>query len=110
LAQNYFDKGDFEKAKISFEELLKSQPGNGYYFQKVIDCYQQLQQYDLAEKVIQQRLDKYKQSSLLVELGYNYQLQKNTAKAKEYYDQALIKSKKIQMKSTVLRELLRERC
>ena len=55
LAQNYFDKGDFEKAKISYEELLKSQPGNGYYFQKVIDCYQQLQQYNLAEKAIQER-------------------------------------------------------
>lgn len=94
LAQNYFDKGDFEKAKISFEELLKSQPGNGYYFQKVIDCYQQLQQYDIAEKVIRERLDRYKQSSLLVELGYNYQLQKNMAKAKEYYDQAIDKIKK----------------
>ena len=94
LAQNYFDKGDFEKAKISFEELLKSQSGNGYYFQKVIDCYQQLQQYDLAEKVIQQRLDKYKQSSLLVELGYNYQLQKEDGKAKKYYDQALDKIRK----------------
>ena len=94
LAQNYFDKGDFEKAKISFEELLKSQPGNGYYFQKVIDCYQQLQQYDIAEKVIRERLDRYKQSSLFVELGYNYQLQKNTAKAKEYYDQAIDKIKK----------------
>lgn len=94
LAQNYFDKGDFEKAKISFEELLKSQPGNGYYFQKVIDCYQQLQQYDIAEKVIRERLDRYKQSSLLVELGYNYQLRKNTAKAKEYYEQAIDKIKK----------------
>ncbi|MBK9224841.1 MAG: tetratricopeptide repeat protein [Flavobacterium sp.] len=94
LAQNYFDKGDFEKAKISYEELLKSQPGNGYYFQKVIDCYQQLQQYNLAEKAIQDRLDRYKQSSLLVELGYNYQLQKDIDKAKKHYDQALDKIRK----------------
>jgi len=50
LAQNYFDKGDFEKAKISYEELLKSQIGNSNYFQKLIDCYQQLQQFDVAEK------------------------------------------------------------
>jgi len=94
LAQNYFDKGDFEKAKISFEELLKSQSGNGYYFQKVIDCYQQLQQYNLAEKAIQDRLDKYKQSSLLVELGYNYLLQKDAVKAKKHFEQALDKIKK----------------
>ncbi|PWA05198.1 tetratricopeptide repeat protein [Flavobacterium psychrotolerans] len=94
LAQNYFDKGDFEKAKISYEELLKSQPGNGNYFQKVIDCYQQLQQFAIAEKAIQERLDKYKQASLLVELGYNYQLQKNVDKAKKYYEQALDKIRK----------------
>lgn len=94
LAQNYFDKGDFEKAKISYEELLKSQSGNGIYFQKVIDCYQQLQQFTIAEKAIQERLSTYKQASLLVELGYNYQLQKNADKAKKYYEQALDKIRK----------------
>ena len=94
LAQNYFDKGDFEKAKISYEELLKSQSGNGNYFQKVIDCYQQLRQYTLAEKSIQDRLNKYNQASLLVELGYNYQLQKNEIDAKKYYDLALDRIKK----------------
>ena len=94
LAQNYFDKGDFEKAKISYEELLKSQSGNGNYFQKIIDCYQQLQQYALAEKSIQDRLNKYNQASLLVELGYNYQVQKNESNAKKYYDLALDRIKK----------------
>jgi tetratricopeptide (TPR) repeat protein len=76
LAQNYFDRGEFEKALVSYEDLLKSQPGNMIYFQKTIDCYQQLQQFDKAEKGIQERLDKFKQANLLVELGYNYQLQK----------------------------------
>lgn len=94
LAQNYFDKGDFEKAKISYEELLKSQPSNAYYFQKTIDCYQQLQQYDKAEKSILDRLNQFKQSSLLVELGYNYQLLKDVTKAKKYFEQALDKIRK----------------
>ena len=89
LAQYYFDKGDFEKAKISFEELLKATPQNTTYFQKTIECYQQLQLFDVAEKAIQARLDKYKQASLLVELGYNFQLQKNETSAKKYYDQAI---------------------
>ena len=89
LAQYYYDKGDFEKAKISFEELLKATPQNTLYFQKTIDCYQQLQLFDVAEKAIQTRLDKYKQASLLVELGYNFQLQKNETSAKKYYDQAI---------------------
>ncbi len=94
LAQYYFDKGDFEKAKISYEELLKSTPQNPQYFQKTIECYQQLQQFDIAEKAIQARLEKYKQANLLVELGYNYQLQKNEIAAKKQYDQAIDKIKK----------------
>ena len=94
LAQYYYDKGDFEKAKISFEELLKGTPQNYQYFQKTIDCYQQLQQFDVAEKAIQTRLNIYKQGSLLVELGYNYQLQKNEASAKKHYDEAIVRIKK----------------
>ena len=94
LAQYYFDKGDFEKAKISFEELLKNKPSNSQYFQRTIDCYQQLQLFDVAEKAIRERLDKYKQDNLLVELGYNFQLQKNEAAAKKQYDEAIDRIKK----------------
>lgn len=93
LANNYFDRGEFEKALVSYEELLKAQVGNSNYFQRVIECYQQLQQYDKAEKAILERLDKYRQSNLLIELGYNYQLQKDDAKATKYYDQAIEKIK-----------------
>ncbi|WP_306349620.1 tetratricopeptide repeat protein [Flavobacterium sp. '19STA2R22 D10 B1'] len=91
LAQNYFDKGEFEKALSSYEELIKSQPNNGVYFQKLVACYQQLQQFENAEKTIQTRLDKFKQPNLLVELGYNFQLQKKQDKAQKYYDQAIAK-------------------
>ena len=94
LANNYFDRGEFEKALVSYEELLKAQQGNSNYFQKVIECYQQLQQFDKAEKAIQERLDKYKQSSLLIELGFNFQLQKNQEKANKQYNQAIDRIKK----------------
>ena len=94
LAQYYYEKGDFEKAKIGYEELLQNIPQNMQYFLRTIDCYQQLQQFDVAEKAIQQRLDKYKQSNLLVELGYNFQLQKNDVEARNYYNQALERIKK----------------
>src|SRR3970040_2382623 len=94
LAQYYYDKGDFEKAKINYEELLASVPQNMQYFLRTVDCYQQLQQYDVAEKAIQSRLDKYNKGNLLVELGYNFQLQKNEEKAKNYYNQAIEKIKK----------------
>lgn len=94
LAQNYFDKGHFEKAKISYEDLIKTNPGNGFYFQKLIDSYQQLLQLDIAEKAIKERLSKYNQASLLVELGYNYQLKKDAANAKKYYDEAIERVRK----------------
>jgi tetratricopeptide (TPR) repeat protein len=94
LAQYYYEKGDFEKAKISFEELSKASPQNPQYFQKIVDCYQQLQQFDAAEKTIQTRMNTYKQGSLLVELGYNFQLQKNATSAKKYYDEAIERIKK----------------
>ena len=94
LAQYYFDKGDFEKARISFEELVKETPQNGQYFQHTIDCYQQLQLFNIAEKALLERLAKYKQGSLLVELGYNFQLQKNEDSAKKYYEDAIDRIKK----------------
>ena len=94
LAMNYFDKGDFEKALLSYQELLKAQPSNSNYFQKVTDCQQQLKQYDIAEKAIQERFDKYKQANLLIELGYNFQLKKDLPKAKKYYEDALDRIRK----------------
>jgi len=91
LAQNYFDKGSFEKALLSYEELLKSQPGNGNYFQRVIDCRQQLMQYEKAHVELEDRYKKYKQTNLLVEIGYNYQLQQDLTKANTFYKEALTK-------------------
>ena len=91
LAANYFDRGDFEKALVSYEELLTKQPGNSNYFQRTVDCYQQLEQFEKAENLIQQRLDKYKQPNLLIELGYNYQLQKDEKNAAKNYEKAIDK-------------------
>ncbi len=93
LAQHYFDKGDFEKALISYEELLKAQPGNNIYFQRVIESQQQLQQYDKSALLLNERYARYKQPNILVEIGYNLQLQKKEEEAKKYYAQAIAKIK-----------------
>ncbi len=89
LAQNYYDRGDFEKALISYNDLLKAQPSNSFYFQRQTECLQQLSKLDIAEKNILLQLSTYKQSNLLIELGYNFQLKKNSEKAKNYYEEAL---------------------
>lgn len=94
LALQYFDDGEFEKAITIFEENLQKQPSNYFFFQKVIECRQQLKQYDKAEEVILKRKEKYNQPVLLVELGYNYQLQKNEIEAKKQYNLALLEVEK----------------
>lgn len=89
LAQNYFDKGEFEKALLTYQELSKAQPGAQHYFIRIVESYQQLERYQDAEREIQARLAKNDQAYLLVELGYNFQLQKNQNKADSYYKQAI---------------------
>ena len=94
LAQNFFERGEFEKALVNYQDLAKEQPYNSLYFQKLVDCLQQLSQFDKAQALLQDRFDKYKQGTTLIELGFNYQLQKNQVIAKKYYDQAIDRIKK----------------
>ncbi|MBY8962981.1 tetratricopeptide repeat protein [Flavobacterium sp. D11R37] len=89
LANNYFEKGEFEKALVIYESLNDKQPGNIFFSQRMAACYQQLQQYAKAEKLLKDKADSTGQPLLLVELGYNYQLQQNMADANKYYEQAI---------------------
>ena len=89
LAQNYFDKGEFDKATSVYEELDKKQPGNFYFTQKLVSCYQGLKQFDKAEKLLLSKKEKSNQPNFFVELGYNAQLQKNQTKADSYYKKAI---------------------
>ncbi len=89
LAQHYYDKGDFEKAKLGYEELSKQQPSNGFYFLRLVESQQQLEEYNLAETLLLNRYKTFKQPALLVEIGYNYQLKKEDSKAKKYYEEAV---------------------
>ena len=89
LAQNYFDKGEFDKATSLYEELDKKQPGNFYFTQKLVSCYQGLKQFDKAEKLLLSKKEKSNQPNFFVELGYNAQLQKNQTKADSYYKKAI---------------------
>lgn len=94
LALDYFDKGEFQKALPLFEEISTKQPTNYFFFQKIIECNQQLQQYEKAELLIAKRKEKYFQPFLFVELGYNYQLQKKIEIAEKNYDLAILEVKK----------------
>ena len=89
LAQNYIDKGEFDKAASLYEELEKKQPNNFYFSQKLVSCYQGLKQYDKAEKLLLNKKEATNQPIIFVELGYNSQLQKDTNKAEAYFKKAI---------------------
>lgn len=93
LAQHYYERGEFEKALVTYESILKTQPGNSIYFTRMVDCYQQLSQFDKAEKALLDRWNQYRMPNILVEIGYNFQLQKNSEKALANYNLALEKIK-----------------
>ena len=76
LARNYADQGEYQKAIISYKKALVKQRGNSVLLAGLIKSYQQLEQYNKAEEVISQNLKTTRDKGfLLVELGYNHQLQ-----------------------------------
>ena len=90
LALQYFRNGEYEKAASLLKPLHEQNPYNAIYLSYLIDSYQQLEKYDEVLLVTQKQIDTYKnQEYLLIEIGYNYQLQHNPIKATEYYNKAL---------------------
>ena len=92
LAQQYFNDGDFEKAVVFYEKLVKKSPRRTDFVEGLISCYQQLERYgDAEEYLLKQLTNKNAYPTFFIELGYNYTLQDNSDKATEYYQQALSK-------------------
>ncbi|HUH51711.1 MAG TPA: tetratricopeptide repeat protein [Flavobacterium sp.] len=89
LAKEYFEKGQFEKAVIAYEDLLAQNPNNSIYFANLVTSYQELSQFDKAEKRIIERQKRTNQPNLYIDLGYNFQLQKKPLKAEENYKKAI---------------------
>lgn len=91
LAADYYKRGEFEKALISYQKLYETQPNNYYYIFHLIKTYQELEQFDAAESLIKSKMAVYRNPSLIIELGYNYQLQGDMDKANESYEEAISK-------------------
>lgn len=89
IANDYFMRGEFEKALVSYQKLLKKNPRNYSYISRIVKIYQQLEAYDKAEELLLQRIGQTRQPTLLVELGYNYSLKGDAIRAEELYDQTL---------------------
>ncbi|MDA0317052.1 MAG: tetratricopeptide repeat protein [Bacteroidetes bacterium] len=95
LAENYFNKGEFEKALILFQKLHTSNPTNSNLVFRIIEIQQELQHFDEAEMFVKSQLSTRNNLQMLVELGYNFQLQNKMEKAKENYQQAIDVAKSV---------------
>ena len=83
LAREYVNNGAFEKALVIYKKLHEEKPTNSYYVSQLVTCYQQLEDYTTAETVLKERLKISQYPVNYVELGYNYQLQKDTLNAQK---------------------------
>ena len=89
LAKEYFKNGEFEKALATYQALYNKTPNNNTYFIALIKSYQQLEQYDEAESLLQTQISRITYPALYVELGYNFQLKNNLEQANVNYDKAI---------------------
>ncbi|MFC6859980.1 tetratricopeptide repeat protein [Zunongwangia atlantica] len=90
LAQNFFDKGEYEKALSYYQKTLEQQSNNPRAFNGVVSSLQQLERFDKAEEMLMRQLeDSPQNSTFLIDIGHNFALQRNEAKAEEYYQKAL---------------------
>ena len=89
LAAEYFKNGEFEKALVSYQNLVKKNKTNRTYILKLVKTHQQLEQYEAAKNLLEDVIIKTNFSPFLVELGYNYGLQNDSINAKLNYEKAL---------------------
>ena len=94
LAQQYYEKGEYKKAVIAFEKLYKKSPRKINYFIGMINSHQQMEDFDTAEKLLLEEIETPKLKRLnpilLVEVGFNYDLKRDSINANTYYEKAVV--------------------
>lgn len=89
-AQNYFEQGSFEKALSSYKKAYKTDPQNTNILLGIVRTQQQLEAYDEVEKLLRSKLGSPRdRGTIIVEMGYNYQLQEKDSLARLYYQKAI---------------------
>lgn len=87
VAKSYFKKGEYEKAAATYQKIYKK-GSNSKILIQLVKSFQQLKQYNNAETFLVEHIKRNAYPPLYIELGYNYQLQKDTLNAYKNYDLA----------------------
>lgn len=86
LADRYFQQGAYEKASHIYEVLQKNNPYNTRYLKRLVTCFQEINNYEKAEKFLENKLlDNPDLLFLHVEMGYNFDRQQKKERAKKEY-------------------------
>nr|MBS0036768.1 tetratricopeptide repeat protein [Saprospiraceae bacterium] len=90
LANQYFSNKEYDKAASMYEALLNQNDRSTHYFDRLMDCYIHLDQLDLAESAIRDRMKKYaRETHLHLTLGKIYEERGEMNKAEREFQQAL---------------------
>ncbi|OUR94014.1 hypothetical protein A9Q87_04460 [Flavobacteriales bacterium 34_180_T64] len=91
IADDYFKRGEFEKALIAYQKLNEKEKNTTKYLYKIVNTLQQLERYDESQDLLLDRLTRSNYPVLLVEVGFNYQLKDSLQLANKYYNDAILK-------------------
>ena len=90
LAQEYFRRGEFDKAVVLYKELREQQPNSDIIYRYYYQCQLALKEYDEMEKELKKLIKKQPdQLHFRVDLGYLYQQQGNAEASNSQYKQAV---------------------
>ncbi|MFY9242292.1 MAG: tetratricopeptide repeat protein [Polaribacter sp.] len=90
LAESYYRQGEYEKATQVYKGLYEKSPFNTTYLSRLLSCYQETNQFLIAENLLKDRIQKNAtQTYLYVFLGYNFEKQQLQEIANSNYEKAL---------------------
>jgi len=90
LAYNYFSKGEYEKASTLYKQLYEKNKVRRDYFKKLLSCYQLSENFEAATNLLNNHQKDFpKQVNIIIEIGYNLELQRQKEMAIPYYTKAL---------------------
>jgi tetratricopeptide (TPR) repeat protein len=88
LAQQFFDKQEFDKALVYYEKLYDKSPD--YYYVPYYKCLMATHELKRAEKIVKRQLKNAPESLwLYIDLAQVYKADSNLTKAKEQYEKAI---------------------
>ncbi len=88
LAQQYYERKEFDKAVDYFEKLYDKNPDA--FFKQYQTCLLEIKDYNRAEKIIKKQIKRNPSAThLYVMLGSVFRIQGNVSKEKEQYDKAV---------------------